>query len=108
MFIPLFTQALFHITLMKYFVDNIHSIVVELCSDKYGWDRFDYAQTFDASPSQVCDNVPRVDATQISKEEFIEQYERPYKPVVVINGQTEWDATRKWTTQVCIYSHFNL
>ncbi|XP_022308793.2 bifunctional arginine demethylase and lysyl-hydroxylase JMJD6-like [Crassostrea virginica] len=62
-----------------------------------GWQQFHYAQSFDLSPSSVHDNVERIDARYISKEEFIEKYESHYKPVVITNAQVEWGALKKWT-----------
>lgn len=62
-----------------------------------GWDQFHYAQIFDLSHSSVHDNVERIDARFISKEDFIEKYESLYKPVVITNAQTEWGAVKKWS-----------
>ncbi|OWF50526.1 bifunctional arginine demethylase and lysyl-hydroxylase JMJD6-B-like [Mizuhopecten yessoensis] len=71
----------------------------ELGSDKNGWCRYNFAQTFDLSLQTVKDNVPRIDVTKTTKEEFIEEYEAPYKPVVLVNATKEWQATKKWTKQ---------
>lgn len=62
-----------------------------------GWEQFRYGQTIDLSHSSVHDNVERIDARFISKEEFIEKYERLYKPVVISNAQIEWGAVKKWS-----------
>ncbi|XP_066919302.1 bifunctional arginine demethylase and lysyl-hydroxylase PSR-like [Clytia hemisphaerica] len=62
-----------------------------------GWQRLGYADSFDASLSRPCDNVPRVDCSTLSHQDFIEQYEKKCKPVVLTGCQKHWLANRKWT-----------
>lgn len=68
--------------------------------DHSGWYCLDYAHNFDVSLSRVKDTMERADATKISPEEFIERYEKPYKPVVITNAQCDWQANYKWSKQV--------
>ncbi|XP_028312106.1 bifunctional arginine demethylase and lysyl-hydroxylase JMJD6 [Gouania willdenowi] len=63
------------------------------------WTRLGYHQDFDLSPSSVQDNVERVDARQLSPDEFIRRFERPYQPVVLQGCQDDWAATDKWTLE---------
>ncbi|XP_002734916.1 bifunctional arginine demethylase and lysyl-hydroxylase JMJD6-like [Saccoglossus kowalevskii] len=67
--------------------------------DKYDWYKLNYYKVFDLSCDSVPDKVERVDATKTTKEEFIEQYERHFKPAVIVNNQLDWRATRKWTPE---------
>jgi len=46
------------------------------------------------------DNIDRIDANKVSLEEFIEKYEKPYKPVIIKNTQVDWLAKDKWTLDV--------
>eukprot|EP01065_Artemidia_motanka_P000279 TRINITY_DN10114_c0_g2_i1.p1 TRINITY_DN10114_c0_g2~~TRINITY_DN10114_c0_g2_i1.p1 ORF type:complete len:517 (+),score=141.47 TRINITY_DN10114_c0_g2_i1:657-2207(+) len=44
-------------------------------------------------------NVPRVDASGLSKEAFVEQYEQANTPVVLRGIASEWPAFRAWTRE---------
>lgn len=45
------------------------------------------------------DNCPRISANVCSVEEFICDYEIPYKPVVITDTQIGWRANEKWTLE---------
>ena len=63
--------------------------------------RHRYASTFSLGKDSVKDNVERVVQSEMSKEKFIEQYERPCKPCVIVGAQDNWLAAKKWTVEVC-------
>lgn len=68
--------------------------------DKEAWYQLQYADCFDEF-KKFTDNTERISVKQVTPEEFIERYEKPYKPVV-IQGMTEgWKAVEKWTLPVC-------
>uniref|UniRef100_T1IR31 JmjC domain-containing protein n=1 Tax=Strigamia maritima TaxID=126957 RepID=T1IR31_STRMM len=68
-------------------------------NEKHAWIKLDYASTFDLSFNTVKDNVQRIHATHMSVEEFVEHYEKPYKPVVIVGCQENWKAKEKWTLE---------
>lgn len=66
-----------------------------------GWTCLDYYHSFDTTLENVAsrDTVERIDANHVTIEEFREKYEKPYKPVVIINDQQTWRANTKWTME---------
>ena len=44
--------------------------------------------------------MERIHVKEVSPEEFIRRYEAPYKPVVILGVQDDWNASYKWTLQV--------
>lgn len=64
------------------------------------WTKHDYKNKFDSSIDIVPDTVERIHANEVPIEEFIERYEKPYKPVVIEAVTDNWKARYKWTLEV--------
>ena len=47
-------------------------------------------------------SIPRIDFNSYSYEEFIENYEKLNKPVVIVNATKDWTAMEKWTNDYLI------
>jgi len=80
-------------------------VFVEL-NEENAWYVLDAAKTFHVTPDDVKarDSVVRVNALKLTEAEFIDQFEKVYKPVVIKNAQLEWAAKEKWTLEVfCLY-----
>lgn len=70
----------------------------ELSAERCGsWTAFNFFETFDINPANVKDSVDRINVDDVSEAEFIEKYERPYKPVVIQGAIKDWRASFKWT-----------
>ncbi|CAD6994972.1 bifunctional arginine demethylase and lysyl-hydroxylase PSR [Ceratitis capitata] len=65
--------------------------------DKEAWSALRYYQRFDDFKNKFEDNVERIKEDEVSCEEFINRYEKPYLPVVIEGSQNEWQAVEKWT-----------
>jgi len=78
-------------------------VFVEL-REENAWYVLNAANTFRVRPDDVKarDSVERVNALQLTEAEFIDRYERVYRPVVITNVQREWGAKEKWTLEVYV------
>lgn len=63
------------------------------------WSEQSYAKTFDLTWSHVKDDIERIHVKDVAPKEFIERFEAPYKPVVILGAQDEWKALEKWTKE---------
>lgn len=62
-----------------------------------GWSKLGYASSFNMEPNSLPDNVERIHVGCVSPDEFIEKYEKLYKPVVIQGATDNWKAQYKWT-----------
>ena len=65
-----------------------------------GWCQFNYAKTFSLATSTVKDNCPRISYLEVGEKTFVEHYESPGQPVVIVDSQLDWQASQKWTLEV--------
>ncbi len=63
------------------------------------WIEQGYANNFDLSYDKINDTLDRIHVNDVSCEEFIQRYEKPYKPVVILGAQDDWNAQQKWTLE---------
>lgn len=75
-----------------------YCLVTEL-SDNGAWYRIGYHNKFEPF-TKVEDTCERIDVHDVSPEEFIEKFEKPYKPVVITGCQKDWRANEKWNLDV--------
>ncbi|KAL3321277.1 jumonji domain-containing protein 6 [Cichlidogyrus casuarinus] len=69
----------------------------EISKSKFDWQQFNHAESCNLNPDQFPDTIERIDFRKVSNEQFRNEYEYPYKPVMITNGQNSWPAMRKWT-----------
>lgn len=67
--------------------------------DKAAWIQHGYKKRFE-SFWDFKDNVDRIEESKVSSAEFIQLYEKPYKPVIIRGVQNDWKAQHKWTIEV--------
>ena len=76
----------------------IFSFFSELSTSE-SWIEHGYAKNFDVSYDHVNDTVERIHVKDVSPDEFIRRFEKPYKPVVICGAQDDWAASYKWTLE---------
>ncbi|XP_020295595.1 bifunctional arginine demethylase and lysyl-hydroxylase PSR isoform X1 [Pseudomyrmex gracilis] len=65
-------------------------------ADKVAWTQYAYHKNFHKF-WEFEDNAERIDESNVTTEEFVEKYEKPYKPVIIRGVQNGWRAQQKWT-----------
>ncbi|CAG2105671.1 unnamed protein product [Medioppia subpectinata] len=66
-------------------------------TDCNSWTANKLSQTFDLSVNAFEDNVERIDTRDVRPEQFVEKYEKLYRPVVITGASDQWRACHKWT-----------
>lgn len=79
----------------------IYYIFSEL-ADKVAWNQHGYSKHFQ-SFWEFQDNAERIDEYNVTIEDFIQRYEKPYNPVIIRGVQNAWKAQHKWTIEVIFY-----
>ncbi|XP_029163701.1 bifunctional arginine demethylase and lysyl-hydroxylase PSR-like [Nylanderia fulva] len=67
-------------------------------ADKAAWTQQNYSKNFQKF-REFEDNAERIDESGVTTEDFIEKYEKPYKPVIIRGVQIGWRAQHKWTIE---------
>ncbi|GAB5588531.1 hypothetical protein Unana1_03431 [Umbelopsis nana] len=66
--------------------------------DLFEWNKWKFAKK-DFWIDPIVDTVDRIDGLTVSKEGFIEKYERPELPVVILNLTKGWPAEQNWNRE---------
>lgn len=79
--------------------------LVEL-SSSHSWSELNYSKNFEHY-KQFEDNVERVNAADLDLQQFIDKFEKHYKPVVITGLQEGWKAQSKWTLERLVKKYRN-
>lgn len=68
-----------------------------------------YAKNFDLNLNSVAsrDTLQRIDVRSFSHARFIENFEKPLLPVVLVNVTEKWRAQEKWTLDYFLKNYRN-
>lgn len=69
--------------------------------DIFQWDKHQFADQDFAIPESY-DTLPRINYDQVSREEFIRQFEEKSIPVVIRGVTQDWEACKNWNSEVQI------
>lgn len=67
--------------------------------DLFEWKKWKFANK-DFWIDPIADTVPRIDGLTVPKQEFIDKYEQPELPVVILNLTKGWLAEQTWNREV--------
>ncbi|CAL1689747.1 unnamed protein product [Lasius platythorax] len=67
-------------------------------ADITAWTQHNYSKNFQKF-LEFEDNAERIDESGVITEDFVERYEKPYKPVIIRGVQNGWRAQHKWTIE---------
>ena len=81
------------------------SLVFSELKTRESWSELNYAKNFDVSWEGVNDVIERIHVNDVSPKDFIQKFEAPYKPVVILGVQDSWNALQKWTLEVIMRRH---
>lgn len=76
----------------------MYHVFVEL-ADKVAWSQHGYSKIFQLF-WEFQDNAERIDESNTTMDDFIERFEKPYKPVIIRGVQNGWKAQYKWNIEV--------
>ena len=73
--------------------------------DKHNSTLFSKKHPFYQKYGQICPagNVPLINAGYLSKEEFVDRFEKQSQPAMFYNLTDHWKANQKWTFEVRFY-----
>ncbi|VDN01546.1 unnamed protein product [Thelazia callipaeda] len=72
------------------------------------WSSAKYHRTFELlSEGLTKDNIERVDASELTVEQFVENYESRHVPVILTGLTSSWPATKKWTLPTLLKKYRN-
>lgn len=83
---------------------HFHLICLVELNEKGAWEKLQIYKKFDEF-TVVSDNCERINLSDVTPKDFIEKYEKLYKPVVICGIQENWKAKFKWTLEVKLTSN---
>lgn len=97
--LDLYSSSVDHVCLLTILLSKSRDVELLIAGDIDQWKSFDLARRLDLrlEPLAQRDFLQRIDGESVSCEHFIENFERPLKPVVITNITNSWPAKDRWT-----------